>query len=243
MHVIPAVDLLGGACVQLEGGDVAREKVRLDDPVAEAARWRGLGAEWLHVVDLDRALERGSNLRTVQRLIEEVPAKVQVGGGVRQFEDVDALLNAGAARVVVGTRAVKDPVFLREAAKRYGARLVVAVDARGDEIVVRGWQEGSGRSLLEFAREAAALRVGGLLYTDVGKEGRLGGPNVDMVAALAGAVDVPVVASGGIATDDDLARLAEAGAWGAVVGMAAYTGKIDMKAAMARFGNAETQRT
>lgn len=242
MFVIPAVDLLGGACVQLEGGDLAKEKVRLDQPVAEAARWHWMGAEWLHVVDLDRALERGSNLRIVQRLIEEVPVKVQVGGGIRQFDDVDAMLNAGAARVVVGTRAVKDPVFLREAAARYGGRLVVAVDAKGDEIVVRGWQEGSGRSLLEFGREAAALGVGGLLYTDVGREGRLGGPNVEMVAALADAVDVPVVASGGITTMEDLERLAAAGAWGAVVGMAAYTGRLDMKAAIERFAETETRR-
>lgn len=238
MHVVPAVDLLGGACVQLEGGDLAKERVRLDDPVAEALRWRGMGADWIHVVDLDRALERGSNLRTVQRLIEEVPARIQVGGGVRQFDDIDALFNAGAARVVVGTRAVKDPVFLREAATRYGDRLVVAVDAKGDEIVVRGWTEGSGRSLIEFAREAASLGVGGLLYTDVGKEGRLGGANVDMVARLTAAVDVPVVASGGITTEQDLARLADAGAWGAVVGMAAYTGRLDMKAMFDRYRDA-----
>lgn len=236
MHVIPAVDLLDGACVQLEGGDVTKEKIRLDQPVAEAARWHWMGAEWLHVVDLDRALERGSNLRTVQLIIEGVPIKVQVGGGIRQFDDIDAMLNAGAARVVVGTRAVKDATFLREAVTRYGKRLVVAVDAKGDHIVVRGWQEDSGRSLLEFAREAADLGVGGLLYTDVGKEGRLGGPNVEMVAQLADAVDVPVVASGGITTMTDLERLAEAGAWGAVVGMAAYTGRLDMKAAIERFG-------
>lgn len=236
MFVIPAVDLLGGACVQLEGGDVSKEKVRVDDPVAAAARWHALGAEWLHVVDLDRALERGSNLITVQRIMEKVPLKVQVGGGIRQFEDVDAMLNANAARVVVGTRAVRDPVFLREAAARYGNRLVVAVDAKGDEILVRGWQEGSGRSLLGFAKEASALGVGGLLYTDVGREGRMGGPNVDMVGELAGAVKVPVIASGGITTMEDLAELAEAGAWGAVVGMAAYTGRLDMKTAIERFG-------
>ncbi|HLE95774.1 MAG TPA: 1-(5-phosphoribosyl)-5-[(5-phosphoribosylamino)methylideneamino]imidazole-4-carboxamide isomerase, partial [Candidatus Thermoplasmatota archaeon] len=232
MNVIPAVDLREGACVQLEGGDMTAERVRRPDPVAEARRWHEMGAEWIHVVDLDRALGRGSNLRVVQRILEEVPAKMVVGGGVRMFDEIDALLNAGAARVVIGTRAVTEPDFLREAASRYGNRLVVAVDARGEDIVVKGWTESSGHLLLDFAKQAGSLGIGALLYTDVGLEGRMTGPNVESVRRLAAVSRAPVVASGGIASMQDLDALREAGAWGAVVGMAAYTGKLDMQSAL-----------
>lgn len=238
MFVIPSIDLRDGAAVQLVGGNPDDERVRDPDPVARARAFVDAGAEWLHVVDLDRALGKGSNMRAIARILDAVSdrCRVQVGGGVRFTEDVDACLDAGAARVIVGTRAVTDEMWLDHAAKRYGERLVIAVDARGDEIVVKGWTEGSGHSLTTFAKRAAALGVGGLLYTDVGREGQLGGANVDGVRALVDAVpETPVLASGGVRSIEDLNALADAGAWGTVIGMALYTGRIDFKSALDAF--------
>ncbi|HVL48065.1 MAG TPA: 1-(5-phosphoribosyl)-5-[(5-phosphoribosylamino)methylideneamino]imidazole-4-carboxamide isomerase [Candidatus Thermoplasmatota archaeon] len=237
MRVIPAVDLRNGACVQLVGGDPREERVNVPDPVAQAQAFRDMGAAWLHVVDLDRAFGTGSNLRVVTRILEALPGMmVQVGGGVRFVEDIDTLLNAGAARVVIGTRAVTDPVFLHEIAKRYGRRVVIALDAKGGHVVAKGWTESTGRDVLEFAREVDGLGVGGILYTDVDREGRMSGANVEGVRRLAAAVSTPVVASGGVRDRADLDALRGTGAWGAVVGMAAYTGAVDMRAALAGEG-------
>jgi phosphoribosylformimino-5-aminoimidazole carboxamide ribotide isomerase len=237
MEVIPAIDLKGGACVQLVGGDVHQEKVHVDDPVEQARRFADQGARWIHLVDLDRALGSGSNLQLIRRIIQEVPqARFQVGGGIRFTEDIDDLLNAGAARVVIGTRAVTDEKWSSHVAERYRGRLAVAVDARGDDILIHGWKEVSGKKLLPFAQQAANdWGYASLLYTDVGREGRLGGPNVDTVRALAKSVKAPVVASGGIRNLDDCKALHEAGAWGGVVGMAAYTGGIDLPEAYRHF--------
>lgn len=231
MKIIPAIDLKDGHCVQLVGGDLAQERIRLPDPVAQALAFEAQGAEILHVVDLDRALGRGSNLQLVKMILETLSIPVQVGGGIRMFEDIDYLLECGAAKVVLGTRAVKDAQFLREAAQRYGDRLTIAVDARGEEIVVKGWTEGSGRTLAEFAKSVDGLGLGTLLYTDVGKEGRLQGPNIDEVQRLAASVKTRLLASGGIRSLDDLKALKKAGAWGAVVGMAFYTGAFSLAAA------------
>lgn len=234
MQLVPAIDLKEGACVQLVGGVLAHEKIRLPDPVAEARKWADQGAEWLHVVDLDRAFQRGNNFEIVTRIIEAVSdrVKVQVGGGLRFTQDIDAVLDAGAARIVVGTRAVQDEAFLKEVAERYGKRAIVAVDARDGEVVIRGWTESSGKPLGRFAREAARHGVGGLLYTDVGREGRLGGANVLGVRSLVEAVPgTPIIASGGVSAVDDLLRLQMAGASATIVGMALYSGKIDYRKA------------
>lgn len=241
MHAIPALDLRDGHVVQLEQGLLDREKVRLPDPVAEARKWRDRGAEWLHVVDLDRAFGRGSNLDVIRAVLDAVGGdlSVQVGGGVRSIEDAEEVLAAGAHRVVAGTRAVTDDAFLREAATRFGERFVVAVDAREGEIVAKGWTEGTGKRLIPFALQAARLGVGGLLYTDVGREGLLGGANVAGVRALVDAVPgTPIIASGGVASVDDLLRLQAVGAFGAVVGMAFYTGKIEYERARADLARA-----
>lgn len=227
MIPIPAVDLRDGRCVQLVGGDPDDEPVSRPDPVAEAARWQERGARWLHVVDLDRALGEGDNLEVVRAILDEVGIPVQVGGGLRTLDDVQELVDAGARRAIVGTRAVTDPTFLREAGEHFGDRVLVAVDARDGEVVVEGWTKGSGRPVRDLAREAAEAHVGGLLYTDVDREGRLAGPDVDGVRELVETAGVPVIASGGIASLDHLRALADAGAWGAVVGMAFYDGTLD----------------
>ncbi len=236
MEVIPAIDLKGGAAVQLVGGDVQQEKVHVDDPVDQARRFVEQGAQWIHIVDLDRALGTGTNLHMVRRLIHEVPqAHFQVGGGIRFTEDIDDLLNAGAVRVIVGTRAVTDEKWCRHVAERYGERVFIAIDAREDDILIHGWQESSGRELIPFATQVSEWGVGGFLYTDVAREGRLGGANVTGVKRLTEAVGVPVIASGGVRDINDCKELRDAGAWGAVVGMAAYTGGLDLAGAYKTF--------
>ena len=239
MEVIPAIDLRNGAAVQLVGGDVREERVHVDDPIAQARRFVADGARWIHVVDLDRALGQGSNLHLIKRMFEEVPGvRFQVGGGIRFTEDIDDLLTGGAARVVVGTRAITDDKWFAHVCERYGDRVIAAVDVKHEEILIKGWQESSGKKLLEWAKRADAQGVGGLLYTDVSKEGRLQGANIQGVEVLCKHVRKPVMASGGIRDVADLKRLSEAGAWGAVVGMAAYTGSLDLKEAYKTFRGA-----
>ena len=235
MEVIPAIDIRGGACVQLVGGDPASEKVHIDDPVAQARKFIDMGAKWIHVVDLDRALGTGNNLQVIKKILEIPECKFQVGGGIRFTEDIDDLLQANAARVVVGTRAVTDDKWFAHVCERYGNRVFAAVDARGDDILIKGWTESSGKKLVPWAQQADKLGVGGFLYTDVALEGRMGGVNAPAVEMLAKKVDVPVIASGGVSGMDDLQDLWEAHAWGVVVGMAAYTGKLDVAAAIRRF--------
>ena len=236
MEIIPAIDLRNGAAVQLVGGDVRHEKVRLDDPVAVAQKFVDQGAKWIHVIDLDRALGTGNNLQVIKKILEVPGARFQVGGGIRFTEDIDALFEANAARVVIGTRAVTDEKWFAHVCERYGNRLFAAIDARDDEILIKGWTEMSGKKLLPWAQMADKQGVGGLLYTDVALEGRMGGVNAKAVEALAKKVNVPVIASGGVASMDDLQSLWEAHAWGVVVGMAAYTGNLDLQKAHAHFG-------
>lgn len=235
MEVIPAIDIRNGACVQLVGGDPTKEKIHIDDPVAQARKFIDMGAKWIHVVDLDRALGVGNNLQVIKKILEVPGAKFQVGGGIRFTEDIDALLAANAARVVVGTRAVSDEKWFAHVCERYGNRVFAALDARGDDILIKGWTESSGKKLLPWAQQADKLGVGGFLYTDVALEGRMEGVNAKAVEALAKKVDVPVLASGGVSSMEDLQDLWEAHAWGVVVGMAAYTGKLDLPNAIKHF--------
>ncbi|HUR70113.1 MAG TPA: 1-(5-phosphoribosyl)-5-[(5-phosphoribosylamino)methylideneamino]imidazole-4-carboxamide isomerase [Candidatus Thermoplasmatota archaeon] len=235
MEIIPAIDLKGGACVQLVGGDPHHEKIHIDDPLAQAQKFIDQGARWIHIVDLDRALGTGNNLQIIKKILEVPGARFQVGGGIRFTEDIDMLLECNAARVVVGTRAVTDDKWFAHVCERYGDRVVAAVDAKGDDILIKGWQESSGKKLHEWGAKAASQGIGGLLYTDVSREGRMGGVNAEGVATLVKRVKIPVVASGGVRHLDDLQTLWEAGAWGVVVGMAVYTGALDLKQAIAHF--------
>lgn len=239
MEVIPAIDLREGAAVQLVGGDLKQEKFRVADPVQQARDFVARGARWIHVVDLDRALGQGSNFKVITEIVEAVPqARVQAGGGIRFTEDIDALLLAGVARVVIGTRAVTDDKWFAHVCDRYADRVVAAVDVQQDEILIKGWQESSGKKILDWAQKADTLGVGGFLYTDVSKEGRLQGANIQGVEVLVKHVKRPVIASGGVRDIRDLTRLAEAGAWGAVVGMAAYNGQLDLEQAYKTFRGA-----
>lgn len=235
MIAVPAVDVREGACVQLVGGAYESERVRLDDPPAVARGWAACGFARLHAVDLDAATGRGRNAAVLRALVRAAGVPVSVGGGVRDDASLAAWLDAGAATVVAGTRAVEDRDWLASAAARHPGRLVVAADVRGRTVVTRGWAAGGGPDVLAFAASLAGLPLAGLLVTAVHREGRLRGPDVPLVRDVAAVTALPVIASGGIATMDDLVRLQEAGAAQAVLGMALYTGALDARAVAREF--------
>jgi phosphoribosylformimino-5-aminoimidazole carboxamide ribotide isomerase len=234
MNLLPAIDLKDGNCVQLVGGDPKQTKVQMDDPVGQAGRWVGEGAKLIHIVDLDAALDTGKTNDAILRdLVRGAGVPVQVGGGVRSTARIEELFAMGAQRAIVGTKAVKDPEWLKATAQRFGERIVVAVDAKGGEVVVRGWREGSGIRLLDYARQVDKLGLGGIFFTDVDVEGKLTGINEMLVKSVVEAVDTPVLYAGGISSVDELLMLEELGVDSAIIGMALYTGRIHLKEALA----------
>ena len=233
--LLPAIDLRGGRCVRLEQGDPARERVFGADPVAMAQRWVDAGAEMLHVVDLDGAFAGAPRqLGHLEAIARAVSVPVQFGGGLRRLEDVQAAADAGAARVVVGTRAL-EPAFLEGVVGRLGAERVVAgLDARGDTVAIAGWQASGGMGLDEAAGRVLACGVPLALFTQVERDGTLGGPDFPRIRRLL-ATGIGVLASGGIATADDvrqLAAMAPQGLAGAVLGRALYDGGLTLEAAL-----------
>ena len=236
MIVIPAVDLREGRCVRLREGRADTETVFSEDPVAVATRWKTLGAERLHVVDLDGAFAGAPRQTTlVAKIVAAVaPVPVEVGGGLRDISAVDAVLDAGARWAVVGTRAALDRAFLRDVCCAFGDRIIVAVDARGGNVAVKGWTEVIDETVTEVGRRAHEAGAAALLYTDVSRDGMEQGPNVEDTTALARAVPMPILASGGVAQVSDIARLAAVpGVAGVVVGRALYSGAVTLPAAMA----------
>lgn len=224
MEVIPAVDMKDGECVQLVQGDETTAK-SYGDPVEAARRWVREGAERLHVVDLDGAIDgERRNARHVRRVVEETGVAVQVGGGVRSVEDAATLFEAGADRVVMGTAAMREPSLVGTVAE-HGA-VVVSLDARDGEVVVEGWKEGAGVSPVEVAQRFEDAGASAFLFTNVDDEGLLEGVSVEPVEELVEAVDVPVIASGGVTTTQDVRALRDAGAAGVVIGTAFYEGRM-----------------
>ncbi len=236
MIVIPAVDLREGRCVRLREGRAEAQTVFSDDPVATAVRWRDLGAARLHVVDLDGAFAGAPRQAPlIARIVVAVaPGPVEVGGGLRDLAAISAMLETGAGWAVVGTRAALDPGFLKDACREYPGRIIVAVDAKGQRVAVKGWTEVIEDTMVDLGRRALDAGAAALLYTDVGRDGTERGPNVEDTAALARALPIPVLASGGVGSLADLVRLATVtGVEGTVVGRALYTGAIDLPHAIA----------
>ena len=234
MIVIPAIDLRDGRCVRLHQGRRDRETVFSDDPVAVALQWKKLGAERLHVVDLDGAFvgEPRQSALITKIVAALVPVPVEVGGGLRDLRAVDSALETGARWVVVGTRVALDRAFLSDVCRRHAGRIIVAVDARGPRVAVKGWTEVVDDTVAEVGARARDAGAAALLYTDVSRDGTETGPNVDDTAALARQVELPILASGGVGRIEDLRRLAAIpGVVGAVVGRALYTGAIDLRRA------------
>jgi phosphoribosylformimino-5-aminoimidazole carboxamide ribotide isomerase len=209
MDLYPAIDLRDGNVVRLEQGEYGRETVYGSDPVAVARSFDAAGVRWIHVVDLDAARDGGAaNLRVIEAICANVEASVQTGGGVRSLADAADRFAAGVTRVVVGTAAVERPELVDELAAMHPGQVAVGLDARGRDVAIRGWKESTGADLLELAGRFDRTGVGALVVTDITRDGTLGGPALDQLAAVVGAVAIPVIASGGVAGADDLRRLA-----------------------------------
>ena len=234
MEVIPVIDLRGGRCVRLTQGDYARETVFSDDPVEMARRWVGEGATRIHVVDLDGAREgRPINDDVVRRIIGAVDLPVQVAGGVRTLDAVQAWFDTGADRVILGTAAVRDPEMAAEASPRHGERVVVSIDARGGVVAVEGWREETKLQAESFLQTLSALGVPRFVYTDINHDAMLDSPNYEMIETMVGATERPLIAAGGVAKVEHLTRLSELGVEAAIVGLALYDGRMDLGEAIA----------
>ena len=236
MIAIPAVDLRDGACVQLVGGSFADERVRLDDPAAIARQWAACGFARLHVVDLDAAMGASSNAAVIRTILDEASTQVQVGGGVRSTDRVRELLDGGASRVVVGTRAIEQPDWLSELADTFSGSIIVAADVRERTVVTHGWSKTSTIDIVDFIRSIASLPLGGLLVTAVHVEGQMLGPDLPLMEAVVAASALPVIASGGVNSLLDLRALDERGVSAVVIGMALYTGSLNARATAQEFG-------
>jgi phosphoribosylformimino-5-aminoimidazole carboxamide ribotide isomerase len=237
MILYPAIDLKEGLCVRLRQGDMDQATVFNDDPAAQAAEFEAQGFEWLHVVDLDGAFAgRPMNGAAVDAILERVRLPVQLGGGVRDMRTLEGWLAKGVARVIIGTAAVRDPDFVREAARLHPGKVAVGIDAKDGRVAVEGWAQSSTLTAEELGRRFEDAGVAAIVYTDIARDGILKGLNIPMTLALAGAVSIPVIASGGLASMADIERLLEpdcARLAGAITGRALYDGRIDPAEALA----------
>ena len=234
-EIVPAVDLKAGRCVRLVQGRADAETVFSDDPVAMARRWQEAGARRLHVVDLDGAFAgRPSQTALVRAVIEAVSIPVEVGGGLREIAHVEAVLGAGARWAIVGTRAALDPAFLGQVCDRFGEQIIVGIDASDGKVAVDGWTRVLDLDAIVLGRDAAAAGAAGIVYTDIARDGTQTGPNLWSTGAVAQAAGIPVFASGGVGSLDDIRQLATvAGLAGVIVGRALYSGAVDLAAAVA----------
>ena len=237
MILFPAIDLKEGACVRLVQGDMAQATVFNDDPAAQALAFEAMGFTHLHIVDLDGAFAgKPMNAGAVERILATARMPIQLGGGIRDLATVEGWLGKGVSRVIIGTAAVRDPAFVREAARRHPGRVAVGLDARDGRVAVEGWAEVSDITALEIARRFEDAGVAAIVYTNIARDGTLSGVDWDGTLALARAVAVPVIASGGLASMNDIRRLALPDAAileGAIAGRALYDRRIDPAAALA----------
>lgn len=234
MEVIPAIDLLDGKCVRLVRGDYDQQRVFDDDPVGVAARWIAAGATRLHVVDLDGARDGvRANAQAVQAVVKSTGVPVQLGGGIRTADDAQQLRDLGVDRVIFGTAAVTAPGEVATAVEKIGAQhVIVGVDARDGLVQTRGWTETSDLSALELIQRMGKLGVQRFMYTDTSRDGTLSHPNFESIASILASVSYPIVAAGGIASIDDILRLARSGVEAAVTGLAIYSGALDLERAI-----------
>lgn len=242
MILFPAIDLKEGQAVRLQQGDMARATVFHRDPAAQALAFESQGFRYLHLVDLDGAFAgKPVNAAAVERILEAISIPLQLGGGVRDMATVEGWLGKGVTRVIIGTAAVRDPALVKEAARRFPGRVAVGLDARDGKVAVEGWAETSELTVLDIAKRFEDAGVAAIIYTDVARDGMLMGLNLDATIALAEAVSIPVIASGGLASIDDIQRMLEPRAKkleGAIAGRALYDGRLDPAAALKLIGGA-----
>ncbi len=236
MILYPAIDIRGGRCVRLIEGDFNRETAYDSDPSAAARRWVEAGAEWLHIVDLDGAVEgRPINREAVAQIRASVDVSIQLGGGLRQLTDLEDAFATGVDRAILGTVALRDPELVISAVARWGDRVAVALDARDGRLATDGWLGQSDTRAVEVAQRLAQRRVRHFIYTDIRRDGTLSGPNLEGLSELVEKVEADVIASGGIASLDDIKAAANVGATGAIIGRALYDGRVDLADALALF--------
>ncbi len=229
MYIIPAIDLIDGKAVRLQKGDYNKVTIYSNDPVAVAKEFEAKGAKLLHVVDLDGAKDgTTANLQTVKSIIENTSLSVEIGGGVRDMQTVKRYIDLGVDRVIIGTAAVSDPEFLREAVLMYGDRVVVGVDIKDGYVAIKGWLEVSCLSCHEFCRELCSVGVKTIIVTDISKDGMMSGTNIELYKDLNEKLDINIIASGGVSSIDDVRTLTGMGIYGAIVGKAIYTGAIEL---------------
>jgi phosphoribosylformimino-5-aminoimidazole carboxamide ribotide isomerase len=234
MRVIPAIDLKGGSCVRLLQGREDAVTVYSDDPVSAARRWESCGAAVLHVVDLDGAFTGDQkNSEAIKKIRGSVAMDIEVGGGIRDLRTIDRLVGIGINRIILGTVAIENPSLVSEACERYPGRILVGIDARDGKVAVKGWVEVTSVDAKELARDARDRGAAGIIYTDILTDGMMIGPNRGAVEEMVKTVPIPVIASGGVSSLDDVRRLMEIqGLWGVITGKAIYTGALDLREAI-----------
>lgn len=240
MDVIPAIDLLGGRCVRLYQGDYDQSQVYNEDPVAVAQRWVDEGANRLHLVDLDGAKAgKPENWQAIRAIAAAIDIPIEVGGGLRDRDRVAALFDLGVRYGILGTAAVENPELVGELSQQYPGQIIVGIDARDGKVATRGWLETSTIEAVDLARQMSDLGAAAIIYTDIARDGTLQGPNIDSLRQVATAIEIPIIASGGVSSVRDLLRLLALepqGVSGAIVGKALYTGDLSLKEALRAVG-------
>ena len=237
MIVIPAIDLTEGKCVRLEQGEMNRDTVFSDNPAEQALKWQEAGAELLHLVDLDGAFAgEPKNRNAIEQILKAIHIPAQLGGGIRDIATIEAYLSLGLSRVIIGTAAQRNPALVVEACTRFPGQIVVGIDAKNGMVAVQGWAEVTDITAIDLARKFEDCGVSAIIYTDISRDGMMGGPNLDATRALAEAIRIPVIASGGVSSLQDIENLMaieQSGVNGVITGKAIYTGALDLADAIA----------
>ena len=227
MRIYPAIDIKDSKCVRLLRGSFSDVTVYGDNPAEMAKKWESLGGEFIHVVDLDGALKgHGVNAEAIKEICNSVSVPVQTGGGIRTMEDIEAKLNCGISRVIIGTKAVADAEFVKNAVKKYGDKIVIGIDAKDGMVAIEGWEKTSDFTAVEFGKKMADLGVKTIIYTDIATDGTLMGPNVEAMAEMVRATGIDIIASGGIGSIEHIKALLPTGVEGVICGRALYTGDV-----------------
>jgi phosphoribosylformimino-5-aminoimidazole carboxamide ribotide isomerase len=234
MLVIPAIDLKDGQCVRLLQGRKDAVTAYSNEPAKTAKRWESYGAKLIHIVDLDGAFTgRQTNLDAIMKIRQSVKIPLQVGGGIRNIGNVMNLFSAGIDRIIIGTAAIEDPEFLTYACRNYPGKVLIGIDAKDGMVAIKGWEEVTSLSAKDLVRRLEIFGVAGIVYTDIGRDGMLSGPNIDATRAIVESVTIPVIASGGVSCLDDIHTLMKIeNLWGAITGKAIYSGAMDLKEAI-----------
>lgn len=233
MRIYPAIDIIGGKCVRLKKGDYSQKTTYAENPIDVAKKWESLGGEFIHVVDLDGAKSGDMpNFELISNIAASVSVPIEVGGGIRDMQCVEKYLNAGVERVILGTSALRNPELVDEAVKKYGSRIAVGIDAKDGMVAVSGWEDVSDVAAVDFAKQMESKGVSCIIYTDIATDGMLMGPNLSAMKEMVKAVNMDVVASGGVTSIKDVESLADIGVEGAIIGKALYTDNIDLKEAI-----------